>query len=323
MTNKKRIDSFAMEIHIDITKNIIEQFDRYFNLTKTENGLIPDPEIIESDVKYIEFPGELEFHHFGNASFKVPISMTSVNPVDTKWYVIHINLSKIKQEKKAGDQIIHFQRHLPIGILLYGPNLKIETQIPPNIESELATIRFSDTFLSAYFKDWQNLIDREKSLVYEDLDPILDHKLSLALSAMDEKIKCHGLVLDFVQQFFNKLKSHKKGINPGKLHPEDLKNLFKTSTLLRDPIISQIPTVEELAKMANMGQSKFKNSFKQVFGLPPMEYHNRVRMEFAAAEIQHNAKTPSEVSYLLGYSHPSNFTKAFKKYFGQLPSSFD
>lgn len=311
-----------MEIHIDISKNIIEQFDRYFNFTKTEIGLKPDLAIIDSVVKYIEFPGELEFHHFGNAPFKVPISMTSINPVDTKWYVIHINLSKIKQEKRTGDQIIHFQRHLPIGILLYGPNLKIETQIPPNIESEVATIRFSDTFLSAYFKDWNNLIDREKNLVYEDLDPVLDHKLSLALSAMDEKIKCHRLVLDFVQQFFNKLKSHKKGINPGKLHPEDLKNLFKISTLLRDPINSHIPTVEEMAKMAHMGQSKFKNSFKQVFGLPPIEYHNRVRMEFAASEIQNNAKTPTEVSYILGYSHPSNFTKAFKKYFGHLPSSY-
>ncbi|WP_149277715.1 helix-turn-helix transcriptional regulator [Pareuzebyella sediminis] len=312
-----------MEIYIDITKNIIEQFDRYFKFTKTEIGLKPDPAIIEGDVKYIDFPGELEFHHFGKAPFKIPISMTSVNPVDTKWYIIHINLSKIKQEKKAGDQIIHFQRHLPIGILLYGPNLKIETQIPPNIESELATIRFSDTFLSAYFKDWKNVIDREKNLVYEDLDPVLDHKLSLALSAMDEKIKCHRLVLDFVQHFFSKLKSHKKGINPGKLHPEDLKNLFKTSALLRDPINSQVPTVEEMAKMAHMGTSKFKNSFKQVFGLPPIEYHNRVRMEFAASEIQNNAKTPTEVSYMLGYSHPSNFTKAFKKYFGHLPSSFN
>lgn len=129
-------------------------------------------------------------------------------------------------------------------------------------------------------------------------------------------------MLDFLQQFFYKLKSHKKGLSPGKLHPEDLKNLFKISTLLRDPLNNEIPSVAELAKMARMGQSKFKNSFKQVFGLPPIEYHHRVRMEFAAAEIQNNAKTPSEVSYMLGYSHPSNFTKAYKKYFGHLPSTF-
>ena len=311
-----------MEIHIDITKNIIEQFDHYFDFTKTEFGLKPDPAIIEGAiVKYIEFPGELEFHHFGNAPFKVPISMTSVNPIDTKWYVIHINLSKITQKKKVGSQVIHFQKYLPIGILLYGPNLRIETRFPPNIESEVATIRFSDTFLRSYFEDWENIIDREKSLVYEDLDPVLDQKLSLALSAMDNKLKCHRFVLDFVQQFFYKLKSHEKGLNPGKLHSEDLKNLFKTATLLRDPINSQIPTVAALAQIAHMGQSKFKNSFKQVFGLPPIEYHNRVRMEFAAVEIQNNAKTPTEVSYMLGYSHPSNFTKAYKKYFGHLPSS--
>lgn len=237
-----------MEIYIDISKNIIEQFDRYFNFTKTEFGLKPDPAIIDSDVKYIEFPGELEFHHFGNAPFNVPISMVSVNPVDTKWYVIHINLSKIKQEKKMGDQTIHFQRHLPIGMLLYGPNLKIETQIPPNIESEVATKRFSDTFLSAYFKNWNNIIDRDKSLIYEDLDPVLDHKLSMALSAMDDKMSCHRLILDFVQQFFNKLKSHKKGINPGKLHPEDLKNLLRlqpyleTQSIARSQLLLKWPT---------------------------------------------------------------------------------
>ena len=310
-----------MEIHIDITKNIIDQFGLYFNFTKTENGLRPDPAIIEGDVKFIEFPGELEFHHFGNAPFKVPIFMTSINPIDTKWYVIHINLSKVKQEKKVGNQVIHFQKHLPIGILLYGPNLKIVTQIPPNIDSEVATIRFSDTFLSTYFKDWEKLIDRSKSLVYEDLDPILDKKLSLALSTMDNKIKCHGLVLDFMQHFFGKLRSHKKGVSHGKLHPEDLKNLFKISTLLRDPTNKEIPTISELAKIAHMGQSKFKSSFKQVLGLPPFEYRNRVRMEFAQAEIQNNAKSPTEVCYLLGYSHPSNFTKAYKKYYGHLPSS--
>lgn len=310
-----------MKVHIDVTKNIIAQFDRYFNFDKTEFGLRPDPAIIEADVKYIEFPGELEFHHFGNAPFKVPISMTSVNPIDTNWYIVHINLSQIKQEKKAGKQIIHFQRHLPMGILLYGPNLKIVTEIPSNIESEVATIRFSDNFLRVYFEDWESIIDREKSLVYEDLDTVLERKLLSALSAMDDKMKCHRLVLDFMQQFFNKLRNHKKGLNIGKLHPEDIKNLFKISTLLRDPTNKHIPTVAELAKIAGMGQSKFKNSFKQVFGLPPFEYHNRVRMEFAIGELKNNARSPTEVSYLLGYSHPSNFTKAYKKYFGHTPSA--
>lgn len=101
-----------MDIHIDVTKNSIVQFDRYFNFTKTEIGLKPNPLIIEDDVKYIEFLGGLEFHHFGNPPFKVPLPMTSVNPIDTKWYVIHINLSKVKQEKKVDNQIIHFQKYL-------------------------------------------------------------------------------------------------------------------------------------------------------------------------------------------------------------------
>ncbi len=310
-----------MEMHFDITRNIMDQFGSYLNLTPTETGFRSGQSVIEGDIHYIDFPGELEFYHFTNSQFKVPVTMTSVNPPDTNWYLIHINLSQIKQEKKAGNQIIQFQKHLPIGILLYGPDLEITTRMPPHVDTEVASIHFSDTFLRSYFEDWGSVIDREKSLVYEDLDPVLENKLSLALSAMDSKMKCHILLLDFMEHFFKKLRTHKKGVNPGKLHPDDLSGLFTTVTLLRNPIAQEVPSLSELAQIAHMGKSKFKASFKQVFGLPPMEYHNRVRMEYAKAEMQNNAKSPSEVSYLLGYSHPSNFTKAYKKYFGHLPSA--
>ncbi len=309
-----------MEVKIDITQNIKDQFDRYFNLTKTKTGFRPNPAIIDGEMEYVEFPGELEFYYFHQSQFRVPVNMKSVNPPDTNWFLIHINLSNVKQEKKVGDETIEFLRYSPIGILLYGPDLEIITPIPPNVDSELASIHFSYTFLKSYFEDWESIIDRDKSLVYEDLDPVLESKLSVALSAMNNKIKCHGLLLDFMQHFFDKLRSHQKGVNPGKLHPEDLRRIFQISTKLRNPTTPQIPTLTELANTANMGKSKFKASFKQVFGLPPIEYHNRVRMEYARTEIQNKGKSPTEVSYILGYSHPSNFTKAYKKYFGVLPS---
>ena len=311
-----------MDIQIDIDKNVKDQFDQYFNLTETITGFRPNPKIIESEIRYIEFPGELEFYHFQKSQFKVPIHMTSVNPIDTNWFLIHINLSQIKQRKTVGDQTIEFQKYLPIGILLYGPNLEITTQIPPNVDSELASIHFSYTFLKSYFDNWENIIDKHKSLVYEDLDHELEAKLSLALSSMDNKLKCHGLLLDFMQHFFNKLSNHDKGVEQDKLHPDDLKKLFEVSLVLRNPTANQIPSLTELAIMANMGISKFKTSFKKVFGKPPIEYHNKVRMEFAKTEMRMNGKTPSEISHLLGYSHPSNFTAAYKKYFRELPSAF-
>ncbi len=93
------------------------------------------------------------------------------------------------------------------------------------------------------------------------------------------------------------------------------------STHLRNPLARTAPTLTELAAIANMGITKFKTSFKQLFGSAPIQYRNKIRMEFAREEIVSRRKTPTQISYDLGYAHPSNFTTAYKKHFGELPSS--
>ena len=70
-----------------------------------------------------------------------------------------------------------------------------------------------------------------------------------------------------------------------------------------------------------MGTTKFKVLFKQLFGNAPRQYRNKIRMEYAREELVARRKTPTEMSHELGYSHPSNFTIAYKKYFDKLPSA--
>ena len=280
-----------------------------------------DPAVGEGgELQYVEFPGQLEFYHFGLTKFKLPIYMKSINPPHSDWFLIHINLSKVKQEKFVKGEQIDLQKFLPVGMLLYGRDLEIDTMIPEYVDSELATIRFSKSFLKTYFDNPGNVFDLDKNMIYEDLDTGLDTTLALALTAMGDKIKCHTLVLDFLNSFFDKLKKHDEIDQIKKLHPEDLKNLFRVSVHLRNPVVKQIPSVNELAAMANMGATKFKTSFRQVFGKPPHQYHDKIRMEFARNELL-AGKTPSEVSHELGYSHPSNFTAAYKRNFGELPSA--
>ncbi|MEM8969968.1 MAG: helix-turn-helix transcriptional regulator, partial [Bacteroidota bacterium] len=213
------------------------------------------------------------------------------------------------------------QKYLPIGLLLYGPNLKIDTLIPPGVDSEVATVRFSRQFLKTYFGGVEQVIDLNRNIVFEDLDQNLASKFQQALKAFDNKLECHLRVLEFLKAFFEKTKKHDQSQELEDVHPDDLRAVFKISTLLRDPLNNEVPSLQELAKQANMGVSKFKMTFKKVFGKPPMEYRNRVRMEFANEELVRQRQTPTELSYLLGYSHPSNFTAAYKKYFGKTPSA--
>ena len=72
--------------------------------------------------------------------------------------------------------------------------------------------------------------------------------------------------------------------------------------------------------MAQMGLTKFKELIKKDFGQATMEYRNRIRMEYAQRMLEMRRRNPGELSHELGYSHPSNFTTAYKKHFGHLPS---
>ena len=311
-----------MNIRININQNLKQQFEHYFKLKEVNGTFRLDPSIGVGDgMKFLEFPGQMEFYHFKRTQFKIPINMKSINPIDTDWFLIHINLSKVKQEKTFDDKKIDFQKHLPIGMLLYGPGLEIDTRIPPFIDSELASVRFHKSLLSAYFDNSNSIIDTSKNLVYEDLDYILEEKLYKALASMHNKIECHAKVLDFMNQFFNKLKTHSKEASHKNLHSEDIKNLFLASAYLRNPLSETIPSLNELASIAKMGTTKFKTSFKQLFGSAPLQYRNKIRMEYAREEIASKKRTPTEISYKLGYSHPSNFTAAYKKYFNELPSA--
>nr|WP_281350356.1 AraC family transcriptional regulator [Fulvivirga lutimaris] len=91
---------------------------------------------------------------------------------------------------------------------------------------------------------------------------------------------------------------------------------------LRNPLTQDVPNIETLASLASMSTTKFKLLFKQLFGSSPIQYHHKIRMEYAKDELITKRKTPTELSYEFGYSHPSNFTTAFKKYFNELPSNY-
>lgn len=311
-----------LNVQLNITKNLKDQFEHYFKLKELNGEYFLDPTIGGGQsMEFLDFPGQMEFYHFKKSYFKIPIFMKSINPIDTDWFLIHINLSKTKQQKKVDDRSIDFQKHLPMGLLLYGPGLEIETQLPPNVEMELASIHFHRSFLDTYFEDWEQYIDTNKNLVYEDLDYRLEAALYTALSSIRNKIECHANVLHFMSLFFDKMRTHSRTTHHESLHSEDVKNLFIASAHLRNPISTTIPSLSELASIANMGTTKFKTSFKQLFGSAPIQYRNKIRMEFAREKIVTKAKTPSEISYELGYSHPSNFTAAYKNYFGELPSA--
>lgn len=80
--------------------------------------------------------------------------------------------------------------------------------------------------------------------------------------------------------------------------------------------------MRDVCKEVGLNDFKLKKGFKELFGMTVFGYFNKVRMQYARQLFLDTSKSVFEVAYMLGYSDPYNFTKAFKRHFGYLPSQF-
>ena len=104
------------------------------------------------------------------------------------------------------------------------------------------------------------------------------------------------------------------------LSKADIDRVMQVEATLTRDIFEPAPTISQLARMVSISESKLKKDFKLIYGIPVYEYFQKVRMQAAKDKLLAGAHSVKEVAMELGYSNLSNFTIAFKKEFGLLPS---
>jgi AraC-like DNA-binding protein len=100
---------------------------------------------------------------------------------------------------------------------------------------------------------------------------------------------------------------------------ETLQRVVRARCFLHDHAARPI-TLEEVAAHAALSRFHLTRSFSEVFGLPPLAYHRRLRLEAAARLLRSGATTATEIGDQLGYASLSAFTRAFRGTFGVPPS---
>jgi AraC-like DNA-binding protein len=111
--------------------------------------------------------------------------------------------------------------------------------------------------------------------------------------------------------------SRKPNIKP--LPFSDVDRVREAARLLASDLENS-PDLNQLAQSVGMCRSKLHRCFRIVYGVTPFEYLRNRRLEAAMAFLSDGRMNVSEAAYMVGYSSPSYFTKAFTKYFGHLPS---
>ncbi len=128
-------------------------------------------------------------------------------------------------------------------------------------------------------------------------------------------------IMLLIERFFLRLYERKKNSYFDiPLSKTDIDRVMQVEAVLTKDIFEPAPTISQLARMVSISESKLKKDFKLIYGIPVYEYFQKVRMQAAKDKLLAGGHSVKEVAMELGYSNLSNFTIAFKKEFGLLPS---
>ncbi len=79
--------------------------------------------------------------------------------------------------------------------------------------------------------------------------------------------------------------------------------------------------MDEIAQSVNMAPSSFYRNFKKVTQVSPLQYQKQLRLNEAQRLMlsgEHNAES---ASYIVGYESPTQFSREYKKMFGNPPKT--
>lgn len=104
------------------------------------------------------------------------------------------------------------------------------------------------------------------------------------------------------------------------LRPAEIEKLYQLrDTIARHPERSH--TMKDLARTAGMNKSKLGTNFKELFKTTVFEFIREQRMQMAHKLLKETTLSVKEVAAATGYKNPSNFTEAYRKYFGYAPTN--
>jgi transcriptional regulator GlxA family with amidase domain len=80
--------------------------------------------------------------------------------------------------------------------------------------------------------------------------------------------------------------------------------------------------VEEMVKRSGIPERSFKRRFTQATGIAPLDYVQRLRIEFAKRRLEQSDAAVDEISWAVGYEDPAFFRRLFARVTGVPPGVY-
>ena len=79
--------------------------------------------------------------------------------------------------------------------------------------------------------------------------------------------------------------------------------------------------MDEVAQSVNMAPSSFYRNFKEVTKVSPLQYQKQLRLNEAQRLMLTGQYDATTASYKVGYESPTQFSREYKKMFGNPPKT--
>ena len=153
---------------------------------------------------------------------------------------------------------------------------------------------------------YQNLDIEEAEFLYKLLDQ------ETAADVLMEK----GLLLHIFYEYLSR-------VNASKLFVWDTPPFMQTMEQYLDDHLTDDINLRQMAQVVHLHPNYFIRIFKRYFHVPPMEYIQMKRLEYAASLMrEHKDMTIEEVGYRCGFHDYRYFGRAVKKRYGITPSMY-
>lgn len=114
---------------------------------------------------------------------------------------------------------------------------------------------------------------------------------------------------------------HRSSSSPKHLSKKDLEQIHSVTAYINDHAAFSL-SLDQLAKIACMGITKLKETFKQINGCTITEYIQQQRMGQAEFLLSHTDLSIAQISRTVGYSNASRFAELFQRNVGILPGEY-
>ncbi|MBR1215033.1 AraC family transcriptional regulator [Bradyrhizobium sp. JYMT SZCCT0180] len=150
---------------------------------------------------------------------------------------------------------------------------------------------------------------RIKAIAIEMISPAADGRTAeLLLSAHATEMLARAMLALRGNEGVSLVSDHKR------LRLQAVRELIESD--LRHPW-----TIAELARHAGVSRRSFTAQFHRVYGVSATEYLRTSRLKSAREALLHQGLSVTEAAYAVGYANPANFSTAFRRHFGYVPSS--